>query len=54
MNGESLEEITHEEAVAILKATKDTVSIAVSHPGMPTSEPVMPVPVIQEPVQSCE
>ena len=51
VNQESLEDITHEEAVAILKATKDTVSIGVARAGVPASEAPMPLPVIQEPVQ---
>lgn len=52
VNGNSLEDITHEEAVSILKSTKEKVVIVISRISVFYGEPAVPSPTTHDEVQS--
>lgn len=55
MNNSSLEDVTHEDAVAVLKKTQDRVVIVVARVGMSlTDSPTVSPPCYQDAVQSSE
>ena len=48
MDGKSLVDVTHEEAVAILKSTSDVVNLKIIHPDFPLDFIPPPIPPFQE------
>ena len=48
MNGNSLEDVTHEHAVQVLKNTQDRVVIVITREGMTHTDSGTPPPVAQE------
>lgn len=52
VNGNTLEDITHEEAVSILKSTKEKVVIVVSRVSIFYGEADVPSPTVSEEAQS--
>lgn len=53
MNNSSLEDVTHEDAVTVLKKTQDRVVIVVARVGMSLTEsPAVPPPCYKDAVQS--